>query len=69
MLGCVQAVSSQGYQRLEFVQDEFYLVSVELGDFARLDRFSPTLLFSLLVLLWFCLRSQIVDTRRACNTS
>lgn len=66
---CVRAVHSQGYQRLEFVQDEHYFVLVGLGDFASLHRFSPTLLFSVFVLLWFCLRSQSVETLRACNTS
>lgn len=44
---CVQAVSSRGYQRLEFFQDEHRLVSVELGILRGFHRFSPTLLFSL----------------------
>ena len=43
---CVHAVHSQGYQRLEFAQDEQHFVLVGLEDFASLHRFSPTLLFS-----------------------
>jgi len=67
---CVQAVSSRGYQRLEFFQDEHYLVSVELGILRGFHRFSPTLLFSLFVLLWFCLRFSLNQrTPRACNSS